>query len=164
MRARRRGPPQHRTEAARVVVAKDGAVFEFQIDVIVRPPRRRVAVYAQASGHAEMNDQRVAAEPEKQVFAAPVDAVDDAADQTTGQIARNRPAQPAVVDPDRRHFLPFYVRRDPATRGFNFRKFGHLGASNGVWCSGQYTLRCSEVRRWSGPQSRTDRAWRPSLS
>ncbi len=74
----------------------------------------------------EMDDQRVGAEPEKQIFAAPVDPVDDPTDQPAGQIAWNRPAQAAVVDPHRRHFLPFYVRRDPATRRFDFRKFGHL--------------------------------------
>jgi hypothetical protein len=39
-----------------------------------------------------MDDQRVGTEAEKQVFAAPVDPVDDATDQPAGQIAWNRPA------------------------------------------------------------------------
>jgi hypothetical protein len=86
------GRPQHRAETARVVVTKDDSVGEFQVDVIVGAPRRCDAVDAKASGHPEMDDQRVGTEAEKQVFAAPVDPVDDATDQPAGQIAWNRPA------------------------------------------------------------------------
>jgi hypothetical protein len=72
-----------------------------------------------------MHDQRIAAEAKQQVLAAAIDPIDDATDQPPRQIAWNRPAEPAVVYPHGRHFLPFYVRSDAAPRRFDLGKLGH---------------------------------------
>ena len=86
---------------------------------------------AQASGHTHMHDQGIGAEPEQQIFAPAVDAIDRPSDQPTWQIQWNRPAQSAVVDPYGGHFVPFYVRGDTATCRFDFRKLGHGTRTNG---------------------------------
>ena len=93
--------------------------------MIVRLFWRRRGKNAQAAGHAHVHDQRIAAEAKQQVLAPAVDPIDDATDQPPWQIARNRPAEPAVVHPHGRHFLPFYVRSDAAPRRFNLGKLGH---------------------------------------
>ena len=58
----RPGQPEHRPEAARVVVAQERPVVEHEIDVVVRPARGRLAIDAQASRHAEMDQQRFLAQ------------------------------------------------------------------------------------------------------
>ena len=87
--------------------------------------------YAQASGHTHMHDQGIGAEPEEQIFAPAVDAIDRPSDQATRQIRWNRPAQSAVVDPYRGHFVPLYVRGDAAACGLDFRELGHGTCTNG---------------------------------
>ena len=93
--------------------------------MIVRLSRRHCGENAQAAGHPHMHDQRIAAEAKQQILAAAIDPIDDATDQPPRQIAWNRPAEPAVVYPHGRHFLPFYVRSDAAPRRFDLGKLGH---------------------------------------
>ena len=88
----RGGRPQHRAEAARIAIAQHDSVRELEIDVIVRLLRRRLPEHSQASRHAEVNDERVLTEPEEQVLAPPLDAIDRAADKAARQVAGNRPA------------------------------------------------------------------------
>ena len=119
------GRPEHRAEAARVPIAHDDAIAEDDIDVVMRFFGRRIGEHAEASRHPQVDEKGIRAKAEKQVLAAPIHAVDAAADEPARQIARNRPAQSMVVDPHRGHFLPFHVRSDAAPRRFYLRKLGH---------------------------------------
>ena len=47
--------PQHRAEAARVVVAQERAVVEHDVDVVVQAARRRVREEPQAPRHPEVD-------------------------------------------------------------------------------------------------------------
>src|SRR5215470_16573795 len=123
--------PEHGSESAWIVVAQHDAVAEFQVDVIVGAPRRRIAIDPEATRHSEVHDQGSVPDPKKKVLAAAIDAIDDTTDQPPGKVPRNRPAQPPVVYPYGGHFLPFYVRRHSAPRRFDLGKLGHCGGTGG---------------------------------
>ena len=57
--------PEYRAEASRVVIAQHHTVAELDVDVIVGLLGRPVAVYAQASGHSQMHDERICANSEQ---------------------------------------------------------------------------------------------------
>jgi len=130
---RRRGRrPQHGAETARVAVAQHHAVGEFKFDVVVPLLGRwRGGEQAQAAGHTHVHDQGIGAEPEEQIFASAVNAIDRPSDQATRQIRWNRPAQSAVVYPHRGHFVPLYVRGDTAACRFDFRELRHGTCTDG---------------------------------
>jgi hypothetical protein len=75
-----------------------------------------------------MHEQRAAVDPEQQVLAAPVDALDRPAFQSLCEIGRNRPAQAAVVYPHRSDATSDHARRDTASRRLDLRELGHLTA------------------------------------
>ena len=61
-----RRQPQHRPEAARIVVAKQGAVVEHDVDVVVLDAGgRRSGVDAEAAGHPEVNQHPIGAESQQ---------------------------------------------------------------------------------------------------
>src|SRR5437016_7122107 len=97
MRCARSAHPQQRTEATRIVIAKGCPIVEHDVDVIVGPPRRRRRVYAEASGHAKMHEQRIRAYAKQQILAATLDRFDGAAAEASSQIRGNWPAQAPVV-------------------------------------------------------------------
>src|SRR5690349_14728722 len=121
----RRCDPQHRAEAPRIAVAKNGAIVERDVDMIVQRARRWLAPDAQRSCHAEVNEHRTVARAKQQVLAAPVDAIDDRALERFRKFGGNRPAQPPVVHVDPHDAPADHVRRDTAPRRFYFRKLGH---------------------------------------
>jgi tetratricopeptide (TPR) repeat protein len=61
---------------------------------------------------------------DEQVFAAPSHAAHSTAGERMHRF-RNRPAQLRLTDFDSRDHPPGKVRREPATRNFDFRKLGH---------------------------------------
>jgi hypothetical protein len=123
----RRGDPQQRAEPARIVVAKQRSVVEYDVDMIVLPARRRVAEDPQRAGHAEVHEQCRCADVKQQVLAASVDALDDAPAHADVEIGGNRPAQTWVVHVDPNHAPAGYMRRDSTPRRFDFRELRHRG-------------------------------------
>jgi len=107
------------------VIAHDGTVVEDEVRVIVRASRRRRGEDAQAAGHAEMHEQRPVADREQQIFAAPIDALDGATLQQPCESARNRPAQAAVVHPQRSDAPADHARRDAAACRLDLGQLGH---------------------------------------
>jgi hypothetical protein len=83
--------PEHRAKAPRIVISQCDAAIEDEVDVIVRATRWRLGERAQASGHAEVHEQCVRTQPEKQIAAAPVEPVDRATGEVFREIRGNRP-------------------------------------------------------------------------
>src|ERR1700681_1758644 len=94
--------PQHCAEAPRVVIAQDDAIAEFKVDVVMDAFGRGILVNAQTAGHAEMDEQRLHTQPEQQILASSLDLFDHPAYESLRQVFRNRPAQSAVVESDRK--------------------------------------------------------------
>ena len=117
--------PQHRAEAPGIVVAERSAVIENNVDVVVRASRWGVLERPQATGHAEVDQQRFGAQPEEQVLASAVDTVDPTPAQTRSEIGRNRPAEPPVVYMQRRDMSTGDEGRNATACRFDFGKFGH---------------------------------------
>jgi ligand-binding sensor domain-containing protein/signal transduction histidine kinase len=120
-----RGLPEQTAEAARVVETQYAVVVEHQVDMIVRCRRYAGIEHPQRSGHAEMQERRARVGVQQQVLGAPLGAFDAAADEHPLDLVRNRPAQIRPSQYRAYDDTTFDVRRDPATRGFDFGQFGH---------------------------------------
>ena len=120
VRLGRRRQPEHRAEAARVVVTQRHPGIEDDVDMVMQAARRRLAERAQAAGHPKMDQQGVGAEAEQQVFAAPMNGIHGTPGDARREPAGNRPAQPAVVYVHDRHPAGDHEREDPSQRGFDF--------------------------------------------
>ena len=94
---------------------------------------------AKASGHAEMHEQRVVAEPEQQIFAAPVERVDRAA----GDGARRATREPASAIGGRRCRMA--ATRRPTTSGAKPRRVVSTSGSSGI--GGRRERRSGRARR-----------------
>ena len=95
--------------------------IQLEIDMIVCNPRRQIAKGAKAAGHAEMDEERIFAQAEQKIFAAPIDAIDPTAGNARRQVGGNRPTQPGVVHPHDTNARPGGVGRDTAACGLDFR-------------------------------------------
>ncbi len=146
MQMRVAAAPQHRAEAARVAQAQAGVVGEHQIHVIVGLRRSISGKYAQAAGHAQMNQHGAALHAQQQIFRAPFDLCDGVADQMLRQIHGHRPAQACIAHPHRGNFFTGHMRPDAAHGGFNFGQFRHgyivSGSDKGVSAAA-----CSERKK-----------------
>ena len=113
-----------RSEASRIVQG-DAALGGFEQHMVVRRVLRRVE--AQAAGHAEVEDDAVAAVGVDQpIFGAATDRCDARALQTLAEIGRDRPAQIGAAHLHAGQPFALYERRDAAHRGFDLGKFGHV--------------------------------------
>src|SRR5262249_2985967 len=117
--------PEERPEPARVAIAERDTRIEDDVEMFVRLAWRWLPERLPADGHSEMTSHRVAANPEREILASAIDAVDDASGEVLFERARNRPAKPPVVDPGG-HDATADRERDEAPAGsFDFGQFGH---------------------------------------
>ena len=116
--------PQHRAETTRVVKAQN-LLPKLPIDVIVFLWRSVFRHDAQTAGHAEVNQQRAtasvrAADVDRQIFTAPLGALDAGVFQPLGQLRVDRPAQRALAHHHARDGLSFDVWRHAHAGDFHF--------------------------------------------
>ncbi len=119
--------PEHRAEAPRIGVAQRLAGLQQDIDVLVLGRRQCRVNQTQASGHAQMNDQRASLGLDQQVFGTTLDGLDPLAGQTHIEVFRDRPAQPPVTHQHAADTLTDKVWLDTTAGSFDFGKFGHGG-------------------------------------
>jgi hypothetical protein len=92
--------------------------------MIVLLRRRAGRDHAQASRHAEMENQVPVAAVDEQVLAASSHAAHRASGERKHRL-RHRPAQPGLTHFDSRDDAPRQMRREPAARDFDFGKLRH---------------------------------------
>ena len=81
--------------------------------------------YAQAAGHAEVDEQDALGKMDEQVFGAPCAAQDGFAVEGAVQIGRDGVAQFRLADGGADDRFAGDVGRDAAQGGFDFGQFGH---------------------------------------
>ncbi len=81
--------------------------------------------YAQAAGHAEVDEQDALGKMDEQVFGAPCAAQDGFAVEGAVQIGRDGVAQFCLADGGADDGFAGDVGRDAAQGGFDFGQFGH---------------------------------------
>jgi hypothetical protein len=80
---------------------------------------------AQASRHAEVQDERTLVESNQNVFGAPFDAADDLMRDRRLEMPVDGPAQSPIANHDMGDASADEGGRDAATGGLYFRQFGH---------------------------------------
>ncbi len=132
---------RHIAEAARIIIADDGAVAHGEDEVVVLAVLPRLLdefaenfamalagsiVDDEASAHAEMHGEHFApVQPDHEIFRAPVQPLDAAALQPLGEILRKRKAQIRAALLHLGEARAFHHRSKAPPHGFDFGEFGH---------------------------------------
>ncbi len=80
---------------------------------------------AEASGHAEVQDERTLVKRNQNVFGAPFDAADDLMRDRCLEMPVDGPAQPPIAHHDMGDALADEGGRDTPAGGLYLRQFGH---------------------------------------
>jgi hypothetical protein len=123
VRGRVAGRPQHGAEAPRVAQAQH-ALAELEVKMIVLLRRRAPRQHAQASRHAQMQDEMSVAAVHEQVLAAAADRSHRAPGERQ-DLARHRPAQPRLAHRHAADRAAGELRREAAPRHLDFGKLRH---------------------------------------
>ncbi len=122
-----RGGEVEQPEAARVAEADRRPAVGDELDMVVRPRRRRQAVVDRhAAGHAEMGDQHGAVvERREHELGAPAEPLDPTAAQPRDEIRRHGEAEVRAPLRHLRQHAAFQLRPQAAADGLDLRKLWH---------------------------------------
>src|ERR1700722_18534495 len=115
-------------EAPRVVKSQYPAAIHVHVPVIMGFRRSAGLDQAQASRHAEMQDQRAGVEADEDVLGSPIDTPNRMSLNGGFEVRRYGPAQTALAHDDLDHAPLLQGRRDAASRRFYFRELGRVTA------------------------------------
>ena len=124
--------PTSDTEAPWIVKSEHPPALHSHVPVIVGLQRGVGFDQAQASRHAEMQDQGARVEADRDVFRAPFDASNGVTANGGFEVGRDRPAQSPFAHDDIDHPPLEQSGCNAASRRFYFRKLGRELSSGGV--------------------------------
>ena len=117
--------PQHEAKAARIPEPYQRAVFQDELEMVVRRDWSGLVRDEQASRHSQVNNERARAAVDQQIFAAAGERPDGGAGDDPGQQPRDAETKAAVANNGSPDALADHKPFEAASRGLNFGEFRH---------------------------------------
>ncbi len=124
--------PVQAAKSARICETQCPAIVQLQVNVIVLSGGGAAVDKFQAAGHAKMQDGSACVCFQKQVLGTPADATYHLSREFLRKSPWHGPAKAPVADDDTPDSATCYMWRNAASRGFDFREFGHGVSGTGL--------------------------------